>query len=115
MTKPLSDIQTFTGMLFFGGANFLLQALLTRFALDLHGFLLFVAKGFSMQVNSNADLSRINSAFSDHRANRYDYGTSHLTEDFASKRRREANKWAKIWFEKLCRFHRKPISSSWCF
>ena len=36
------------------------------------------------------------------------------TDGFAS-RKREAEKWARIWFSKLCHFHNQPFDAQWQF
>ena len=37
------------------------------------------------------------------------------SESFAQRRRKEADKWARIWFRLLCGFHRQPVDRRWRF
>jgi len=36
-------------------------------------------------------------------------------ESFAQRRRKEADKWSKIWFRFLCEFHGRSVDSTWGF
>ena len=41
--------------------------------------------------------------------------TTRATEDLAARPQKKSPDWPKIWFGKLCRFHKRPIESQWEF
>ena len=68
-----------------------------------------------MQVDNNVALRQANAAFTESHLKPYDYSARDASNNYAANRRKEALRWSKIWFEHLCRFHRKPIDPQWRF